>query len=92
MPAARVDEDHYVAPLVTEQARDRAIRRFITPPDAHEIPDSTKRILTAVHDAVIELGALIDATLPDGLDKSLALRHLEDTHIRSARALYGELS
>jgi hypothetical protein len=77
-------------PHITEQARDRAIRRFNVGHDPENVSESAKAEVHAVHDLVIELGALLDVVMPDGRDKSLALTHLEDTHIRAVRGIFSE--
>lgn len=75
---------------VTEQARDRAIRRFASTPERAYISDTDDRSLVNLRDQVIEFGALIDVSCPDGLDKTIALTHLEDAYFRAARAIYME--
>lgn len=73
-----------------EQARDRAIKRFFTPPEREEMDESSHRNLALLRDRVVELGAFIDLACPDGRDKVLALTNLEDSFIRASRSIFSE--
>lgn len=54
------------------------------PPPSIEAVDAVR----ALRVKVVELAECIDALVPEGRDKSLALTHLEDAFYRSGRAVF----
>lgn len=62
--------------------------RFPTSVTSGPPTDEQRTHVTNLHSRFVELGDYIDATVPDGRDKSIALTHLEDALMRANRAIY----
>lgn len=71
------------------QALDTANDRFQSAASADSAPSSEQLEASAtVRRCVVELAAAIEELVPTGRNKSLALTHLEDVHMRANRAIF----
>jgi len=65
---------------ITPEGRDAARVRFFTASEHEDV--------VALRDVIVELGAQIEARVPAGRNKALALTALEDVQMRGNRALF----
>lgn len=72
--------DSSTPPLVTDEHRAAARVRFFTASEHEDV--------VALRDVIVELGAQIEARVPAGRHKALALTALEDVQMRGNRALF----
>lgn len=62
--------------------------RFPTSVTGAPPTDEQRAIVTQLHARVVELAEYVDAVVPDGRDKSIALTSLEDVLMRANRAVF----
>lgn len=72
------------------EARVRIAKRFPTAATGGPPTYEQRNAVVALQKQVIELGVLIEASVPDGRNKSLALTHLEDALMRANRGIFQE--
>lgn len=71
-----------------QEARARANTRFITAAGGTPPTDEQKLEVAHLKDAIVDLAVLIEALVPDGRHKSLALTALEDVQMRANRGIF----
>lgn len=73
------------------EVRERNVDRFFTAQSGAPATDAQKSAVANINQEIIELATLIDLSVPDGRNKSLALTALEDVSMRSNRGIFSKV-
>lgn len=61
---------------------------FFTAQTGRVATDADKALIQAIHEKVVALALLIEIDVPNGRNKSLAKKALEETQMRAVRAIF----